>query len=385
MILVWQDDRAVPVTRVTAGPCSVVQIKNQERDGYDSVQLGYGFKKEKNIKKPQRGHLKGLENFRYLKEFKLSQVDIDMTTKLHRGDKVSVSTFSAGDKVKVSGISKGKGFQGVVKRHGFHGQDKSHGNKDQLRMPGSIGAGEPQHVFKGVRMGGRTGGGKVTISNLKIMGVDEENNILLIKGGLPGARNSLVLISGQGELKFVAGDVKPTEEKPAEKPKRAEEKKAKSEPAKIAPKEEFEEIKTDQAPATTEAAAQKSTPTVAVKTAAEVKEEVKKEAVAEEASQASAAPAAEKQPARNYLDKFNHLPVELRDKISSPEIIDRINKLEDEYKLDLISLVAKILVKELETADLSKYLESEIKLEAVAAQKLAETLKTEIFAVLENK
>lgn len=204
MTQIWRDDEAIAVTRVQAGPCVIVQIKNENKDGYKAVQVGYGEKKEKNIAKPQIGHLKKCRmsnvecriNFRYLKEFK-----IEDGANLNIGDEIDINTFAAGDMVKVTGTSKGKGFQGGVKRHGFHGQDKTHGNKDQLRMPGSIGAGEPQRVFKGTRMAGRMGGDRVSLPALEIVEVDQENNILLIKGAVPGARNGLIMISGNGELK----------------------------------------------------------------------------------------------------------------------------------------------------------------------------------------
>lgn len=206
MTQVWQGDDAVAVTRVQAGPCFVAQVKDEKNDGYTAVQIGYGMKKEKNIRKPQLGHLKKLKtqdlklktNLRYLREFR-----IENTGDLKIGDIIDVNTFQAGDIVKVTGTSKGKGFQGVVKRHGFHGQDKGHGNKDQMRMPGAIGAGEPQHVFKGTRMGGRMGGDRVSLNNLEIAEVDIENNILLIKGAVPGARNGLIIIVGEGELKTI--------------------------------------------------------------------------------------------------------------------------------------------------------------------------------------
>ena len=120
---------------------------------------------------------------------------------LKRGDKIDINTFVSGDIVRVTSISKGKGFQGVVKRHGFSGSKTTHGNKDQTRMPGSIGATGPAHVFKGTKMGGRMGGDQVTVTNLEIIEVDKDNNILSIKGAIPGGRNSLVLIKGEGELK----------------------------------------------------------------------------------------------------------------------------------------------------------------------------------------
>ncbi|MBU1778203.1 MAG: 50S ribosomal protein L3 [Patescibacteria group bacterium] len=214
MTQIWQGDNVVPVTRVQAGPCVITQIKTLDKDGYDAVQIGFGEKKEKNIKKPQ---LKKLEigNWklkiqpRYYREFRITPMDYanglrqgtpkdmqkNLNTNLKVGDVIDVSAFEAGDAIKVTGISKGKGFQGVVKRHGFHGQDQTHGNKDQLRMPGSIGATGPAHVFKGQKMPGRMGGDRVTVSNLKIIEVDKENNILLIKGAVPGARNGLLRIT----------------------------------------------------------------------------------------------------------------------------------------------------------------------------------------------
>lgn len=199
---VWQGEKVVAVTRVKIEPCKIVQIKDKDTDGYESVQIGIGQKKEKNINKPQKGHMKDLGNFRYLREFKIEAGE------LKKGDTIDIETFSAGDKIKVIGISKGKGFQGVVKRHGFKGSKKTHGNKDQLRMPGSIGSTGPAHVFKGVRMAGRMGGDRTTVSNLEIVDVNKEENILLIKGALPGARNGLILIQGEGELKVASGDEK---------------------------------------------------------------------------------------------------------------------------------------------------------------------------------
>jgi len=197
MTQVWKDNKVIGVTRVQAGPCTVVQSRNNGKDGYEAVQIGFGDRKEKNIKKPQKGHLKKLGNFRYLREFRIAlNASKDAKERqLNVGDVIDVSAFEAGDSIQVTGVSKGKGFQGVVKRHGFHGQDKTHGTKDQVRMPGSIGATGPAHVFKGQKMPGRMGNDKTTIKNLEIVEVDKENNILLIKGAVPGARNGLILIS----------------------------------------------------------------------------------------------------------------------------------------------------------------------------------------------
>ncbi|RLC38321.1 50S ribosomal protein L3, partial [Candidatus Falkowbacteria bacterium] len=194
---VWQGEDAVAVTRLQVGSCVVVQKKTKEKDGYSAVQLGFGERKEKNIKKPQKGSMKGLGNFMYLREFSVENEE------LKRGDKIEINSFMAGDIVQTTAVSKGKGFQGVVKRHGFKGQSKTHGTKDQLRMPGSIGATGPAHVFKGQKMPGRMGGGQVTTKNLEIIKVDIKNNVLSVKGAVPGARNGLVLISGEGDLNIV--------------------------------------------------------------------------------------------------------------------------------------------------------------------------------------
>jgi len=209
MTQVWKDNKLMGVTKVEVGPCTVVQVKNDTKDGYTAVQIGYGIKKEKNIKKPQIGHFKGLENFRYLKEFRLPSGEVS----LKRGDRFDISSFEAGEEINLTGVSKGKGFQGVVKRHGFAGQIKTHGTKDQVRMPGSIGATGPAHVFKGTRMGGRMGGDQVTLNGGVIIDIDVKKNILYIKGGVPGARNSLVSFNSPGELKILEAVLEKTEEK----------------------------------------------------------------------------------------------------------------------------------------------------------------------------
>ncbi len=202
-----EDGRAIPVTVVKAGPCVVVQKKTADQDGYTALQIGWG--EDKRLSRPQRGHLRNLPPLRFLREFRVKRegtVDLDS---LQRGDEIRVSTFSVGERVDVVGVSKGKGFQGVVKRHGFAGGPASHGHKDQLRMPGSIGATDPARVFKGTRMAGRMGGEQVTVKNLEIVRIDEENNLLYLRGAVPGPRGSLVKIVGQGELKIV----KPTGQK----------------------------------------------------------------------------------------------------------------------------------------------------------------------------
>lgn len=202
MTQLWQGETVVPVTKIQVGPCTVLQLKNTERDGYSAVQIGYGNRRESLITKVLRGHFKDFGNFRFVREFRIPAGE--KVSELQAGDKITVRTFAVGDKLTIVGTSKGKGFQGVVKRHGFHGQDASHGNKDQLRMSGSIGAGGIQHVLKGMRMGGRMGGERVTVHNVEIISVDEVTNSILVKGQVPGARNGLVLLSGDGEL--VLGD-----------------------------------------------------------------------------------------------------------------------------------------------------------------------------------
>ncbi len=196
MTQIFRGDSVIPVTLIESGPNFVVQIKTKEKDGYAAIQLGFGVKKEKNIKKPQRGHLAKIQNTKYkiqnlrwLREFRIDNAE------LKPGDEINVSIFAPGDKVNIIAISKGKGFQGVVKRHGFHGGPKSHGQKDRHRAPGSIGASWPQHVIKGMRMAGRMGGDKVTVKNLEIAEIDKENNLMALKGAVPGRRGTLIMIS----------------------------------------------------------------------------------------------------------------------------------------------------------------------------------------------
>lgn len=218
MTQIWRGEDVVAVTKVAAGPCPVVQVKEKGRDGYVSVQIGYGEKKESKMKKPQKGHLLKLAvdpTLRYLREFRLDKYREQPQDGLKTGDIIDVNVFEKGDIIDVTGISKGKGFQGVVKRHGFSGSKKTHGNKDQERMSGSIGSKGPAHVFKGVRMGGQMGSRRVTEKNLEIFDIDTENNILYIKGQVPGARNSLVMITGKGELQIKTADPVQAVETPA--------------------------------------------------------------------------------------------------------------------------------------------------------------------------
>lgn len=198
MTQVWSGDKVVAVTPVLAGPCVVTQVKTKSKDGYEAVQLAYGTRKEKNINKPQLGHVKNLN----IKPAHMREFRIDDTAAFKTGDVVSVETFAAGDTINVTGTSKGKGFAGVVRRHGFHGFRKTHGNKDQERMPGSIGPKGPAHVFKGMRMAGRMGGDRVTTTNLEVVSVDPEKNIIYVKGAVPGAINGLIMIAGKGDIKL---------------------------------------------------------------------------------------------------------------------------------------------------------------------------------------
>ncbi len=186
------DDAGIvhPVTILTSGDLTVTQVKSKDVDGYDAVQVGFGTKKEKNITKSLKGHLNGV-NARFIKEFR-----VENTADFKVGDKIDLSIFSVGDLIEVSAISKGKGHQSVIKRHGFHGQPRSHGQKHSENAPGSIGGGLRTRVPKNMRMAGRTGGDKITVKNLKILGVDKENNQLLVSGAVPGRRGTLVEIRG---------------------------------------------------------------------------------------------------------------------------------------------------------------------------------------------
>ncbi len=178
---------AVPVTLIQADPCVVVQVKTEEKDGYNAIQVGFGRKKKLN--KAIKGHFKGLGDFEVLKEFRVDSVD-----GINVGDKIDVSIFAEGDKILLWGKSRGKGFQGVVKRYGFAGGPASHGQKHNLRTPGSIGALGPQKVFKGKKMPGRTGNQRVFVKGLKVVKIDKDNNILAVSGPVPGKRGSLVEI-----------------------------------------------------------------------------------------------------------------------------------------------------------------------------------------------
>lgn len=182
----------VPCTVVEAGPCYVTLIREENKDGYKAVQLGYKEEKESRQKKPMKGQFDkaGTAYLRYLKEFRDPEKEYSI------GEELTVSEFEPGDYVKVSGKSKGRGFQGVMKRHNFGGVGmQTHGQKDRQRHPGSIGQSSyPSRVFKGMRMAGRMGGQRVTVNNLEIVDVIPDQNLIIIKGSVPGARNSLLEI-----------------------------------------------------------------------------------------------------------------------------------------------------------------------------------------------
>ena len=182
----------IPVTVIKAGPCFVTQIKTQEKDGYDAVQLGFEDVKEKNVTKPRNGHFQkaSISPKRIIREFKPFAGD-----EVKLGAEVTVDIFTEGEKVTVSGTSIGRGFAGVMKRHNFAGAQMTHGQSDRQRSPGSIGQSSwPSKVFKGMRMAGRMGNDRVTISGLSVVKIDTEKNLLFVKGSVPGSKNGFLEI-----------------------------------------------------------------------------------------------------------------------------------------------------------------------------------------------
>lgn len=186
------DGKNIPCTVIEAGPCVVTQVKKVDTDGYDAVQLSFGDKREKNTPKALQGHFKKANTSpkRKVVEFQGFEEEKNL------GDTITVEMFEEGDWVDVVGTSKGKGFQGVVKRHGFHGVgDATHGQHNRLRAPGSLGAGStPSKVMKGMKMAGRMGGDRVTQQNLRVVKVYSDKNLIVVKGSIPGAKGSFVLI-----------------------------------------------------------------------------------------------------------------------------------------------------------------------------------------------
>lgn len=184
--------RQTVVTVIEAGPCAVTQVKTPETDGYSAIQLGFQDAKLKRTTKAQQGHFEaaGVSPKKHVVEFRDAGLDVSL------GDEVTVDVFAEGDRVAISGTSKGKGFQGVVKRHNFKGVgDATHGQHNRQRAPGSIGqASDPSRVFKGTKMGGRTGGDRVTQSNVRVVRTFPDNNLILVKGAVPGHKNGIVEI-----------------------------------------------------------------------------------------------------------------------------------------------------------------------------------------------
>ncbi|MDQ7031199.1 MAG: 50S ribosomal protein L3 [Desulfonauticus sp.] len=190
-----EDGSVVPVTVVQAGPCPIIQVKTKERDGYEAIQLGFEEIPEKKVNKPLKGHFEKAKKgfFRYLKEFRLENLnDLDLE------QAITVEIFKPGEKISVTGTSKGRGFAGVMKRWGFGGLPASHGAEKVHRAPGSIGqCAFPGRVFKGKKMAGHMGNKRVTYRNLEVVGVRVEENVILIKGQIPGPKNGLVLLRKQ--------------------------------------------------------------------------------------------------------------------------------------------------------------------------------------------
>ena len=188
-----EDGRVVPVTMIQAGPCSVTQIKTNENDGYQAIQLG--FDPVKKLNKPEAGHLKDNPLARHLREVKADDI-----SEFNLGQQIKVDIFEPGELVDVIGKSKGRGFAGVMKRHGFAGGPRTHGQSDRARAPGSIGGGTtPGKVYKGMKMPGHMGNARITVKNLEVIRVDPERNLLLLKGGVPGAPNGLLVIRRTGK------------------------------------------------------------------------------------------------------------------------------------------------------------------------------------------
>jgi large subunit ribosomal protein L3 len=189
--LISEDGKAVPVTLIKAGPVTVTQVKTVETDGYNAVQVG--FELGKNLSKAVAGHLKAADvTPKYIREFR-----VDSTEELTVGSTIDVTAFELGDVVDATGTSKGKGFAGTIKRHNFERHKKTHGGKGNTRKPGSIGSMYPQKVFKGKRMAGRMGHDQVTVKNLVVSYIDVENNLIGLKGAVPGPKRGLIVIGGK--------------------------------------------------------------------------------------------------------------------------------------------------------------------------------------------
>ncbi|MFY1635885.1 50S ribosomal protein L3 [Solwaraspora sp. WMMB335] len=192
MTQIWDNNRVVPVTVVQAGPCVVTQVRTPDKDGYSAVQLAFGAVDPRKVNKPRSGHFakSGVAPRRHIVELRTTDA-----SQYELGQEVTVGTFEPGARIDVTGKTKGKGFAGVMKRHGFHGLRASHGVERKHRSPGSIGAcATPGRVFKGVRMAGRMGSVRYTVQNLTVQAVDQDNNLLLVKGAIPGPKGALILV-----------------------------------------------------------------------------------------------------------------------------------------------------------------------------------------------
>lgn len=187
-----EQSRVIPVTVIKAGPCRITQVKTSDKDGYSAIQIAFDDVAERNLTKPELGHLKkaGVTPMRRLEEIRLSDV-----TGYEVGQEIKADIFQKGERADVVGISKGKGFAGVMKRHGFKGLSASHGTERKHRSPGAIGAcATPSRVFRGMRMPGHMGHERVTLLNLEVVDADPERNLLLIRGAVPGANGSIVMV-----------------------------------------------------------------------------------------------------------------------------------------------------------------------------------------------
>lgn len=185
-----EDGQMIPVTLIEAGPCPVVQVKTEAKDGYNAVQLGFAVKKEKHANKPMMGHFKraNINPVKYLKEFREYSAE-----GLELGAEIKAELFSLGERLDISGSSKGRGFTGVMKRHGFHGHKASHGTHESFRGAGSIGSSaSPSRVFKGKKMAGRMGNTRQTIRNLEIVRIEAEKNLIMVRGAVPGPNGGIL-------------------------------------------------------------------------------------------------------------------------------------------------------------------------------------------------
>lgn len=203
MTQVWDNNRVVPVTVVQAGPCVVTQVRTADKDGYSAVQLAFGAIDPRKVNKPESGHFakSGVAPRRHIVELRTTDA-----SEYELGQEVTVETFEPGARIDVTGRTKGKGFAGVMKRHGFHGLRASHGVERKHRSPGSIGAcATPGRVFKGVRMAGRMGSVRYTVQNLTVQAVDLENNLLLVKGAIPGPAGALILVRSAAKAQAKKG------------------------------------------------------------------------------------------------------------------------------------------------------------------------------------